>query len=126
MQMSSYRRTQRGVSLSGLLVWGVIIGVVAMLSAKVVPVVIDYFKIVQAIKAVSRDPATKGEGVADIRRSINTRFSIDNVDSVQAEDIDVTKDGNDVVLSFAYSKRIPLVANVSLLIDFDGTTAPGR
>jgi hypothetical protein len=30
------------------------------------------------------------------------------------------------VLSFAYSKRIPLVANVSLLIDFDGTTAPGR
>lgn len=124
--MSSYRRTQRGVSLSGLLVWGVIIGVVAMLSVKVVPVVIDYFKIVQAIKAVSRDPATKGAAVADIRRSINTRFGIDNVDSLQAADIDVTKEGNDVVLSFAYSKRIPLVANVSLLIDFDGTTAPGR
>lgn len=121
--MSGLKRAQRGVSLSGLLMAAVVIGVVAMLGVKVAPPVINYFKLVQAVKAVSKDPATRGGTVADIRKAIQARFIVDNIDTVQPSDVDIGKDGNDVVLSFAYSQRIPLVGNVSLLIDFEGSSS---
>ena len=36
---------QRGVTLSGLIVWGVVIALVAILGMRVVPDDIDYYKI---------------------------------------------------------------------------------
>jgi len=36
----------------------------------------------------------------------------------RAGDLEVTKEGNDIVVSVAYPKRIPLFGNVSLVIDF--------
>lgn len=116
-------RHQRGVSLSGLLVACVIIAMVAVLGMKVVPDVIEYYKTVQAIKAVSQDAAARGGTVGEIRKAYGRFATIDNIDSVKPEDLDITKEGNDIVLSFAYTKRIPLFGNVSLLIDFEGSTA---
>ena len=40
-------------------------------------------------------------------------------------ELEIGKDGGEVVISFAYAKKIPLFANVSLLIDFAASTAPG-
>ena len=37
--------------------------------------------------------------------------------------IDITKEGGKIVASFDYDKRIPLFANVSLLINYKGSTA---
>ena len=36
----------------------------------------------------------------------------------------ISRDGGETEISFAYEKRIPLAGNVSLLIDFAGTTDP--
>jgi hypothetical protein len=36
----------------------------------------------------------------------------------------ITRDGGSTEISFAYEKRIPLAGNVSLLLDFSGTTDP--
>ena len=44
---------QRGVTLSGLLIWGVIIAVVAMLGLRVAPDVIDYYKIKKIVVFLS-------------------------------------------------------------------------
>lgn len=117
------KKSQRGVTLSGLLVASVFIAMVAVLGMKVVPDVIDYYKAVKAIEAVSHDAGAKGSTVSDIRKAFDRYADIDNIDSITGADLDVTKEGNDIVLSFAYTKRIPLFGNVSLLIDFDGSTA---
>lgn len=37
--------------------------------------------------------------------------------------LEVTKDGGKIVIEFGYEKRIPLFWNVSLLIDYKGSTA---
>lgn len=121
--MGANRSLQRGVSLSGLLASAVIIGVVAVLGMKVVPDVIEYFKVMSAIKAVAGDNGLKGATVSDIRMAFQRRAIVDNIDAIGPQDIDVSKEGNDIVLSFSYSKRIPLVNRVSLVIDFEGSTA---
>lgn len=115
------KRKQAGVSLSGLLIWAVVVAVVALLGMKVTPAVIEYFQIAAAVKAVSNDPGAK-TSVAEARKSFERRQTIDDFTSVNPQDLDITKEGGDLVVSFSYEKRVHLVANVSLLISFEGSS----
>jgi hypothetical protein len=115
------RKKQAGVSISGLLVWSVVIAMIALLGMKVTPAVIEYFQIVAAVKAVSNDPGAK-TSVAEARKAFDRRSTIDDFKSITAQDLDITKDGGDLVVSFAYENRVPLFANVSLLIYFEGSS----
>lgn len=115
------KKKQRGVSLSGLLVAAVILAVVSLLGMKVVPDVIEYFQILKTVKAISGDPGVKNS-VADVRRAFDRAATIDNISSITPQDLDITKDGGNLVISFGYEKRIALFGNVSLLIDFQGSS----
>ena len=114
-------KRQRGLTLTALLVWGLIISLVAILGIRVAPEVIDYYKIKKDVKATALNSA--GKTVPEIR-SIYSRYAdVDHISTVTAADLDITKEGSTVVISFAYEKRIPLFANVSLLIDFEGSSS---
>lgn len=115
------KRKQLGVSLSGLLITSVLLAVVALFGMKLFTPVVEYLQIIKTIKAISNDPSAKGS-VADVRKSFDRRSSVDDITSIGPQDLEVTKDGNDVVISFAYEKRIPLFTNVSLVIDFQGSS----
>jgi Tfp pilus assembly major pilin PilA len=115
------KRKQAGVSLSGLLVAAFILAVVALLGMKVVPEVIEYFQIVKAVKSITSDPGPKNS-VADVRKAFDRHATIDNISSIGAQDLDITKEGGEVVVSFAYEKRVPLFGNVSLLLYFEGSS----
>lgn len=116
-------KKQRGLSLVGLVVICVLLILVALVGMKVVPEIIEYGAILKVTKATAQDPATRGASVADIRRNFAKRADIDSIKAIEASDLDISKEGNDVVISFAYSRKIPLYGPVSLLIDFEGTTA---
>lgn len=113
---------QRGVSLSGLLMWAVILVVVAVFGMKVVPAVIEYQKIVQNLKAMSSGGQLNGATVSDVRKAFDRRADVDSISAITAADLEISKDGNDVVISFAYAKKIPLAGPVSLYIDFKGSS----
>jgi len=112
---------QRGVALSGLIFWGIVVALVAMLGMKVVPSVIEYYKTLKDAKATiaSLPPSAT---VADVRKTFDNYANIDSLD-LQASDLDISKDGGQIVISFAYDKKIPLFANVSLLIEYSGSTS---
>jgi len=112
---------QRGLTLSGLLFWGIIISLVAILGIRVAPEVIDYYKIKKSVKSTALNSA--GKTVPEIRSIYGRYADVDHISTVTAADLDITKEGNDIVISFAYEKRIPLFANVSLLIDFEGSSS---
>lgn len=114
---------QRGLTLVSLIVVCVLLILVGLVVVKVAPEVIEYGAIVKDIKATAQDPATRSASVAEIRRNFDKRKSIDNVTAVSGADLDITKEGNDVVIAFSYSKKIPLTGPVSLLIDFEGSSA---
>ena len=118
-------RRQRGLSLVGLIVVGGLVVLVAITGMKVAPAVIEYFTILRNVKAMAGSGELRGATVSDVRRAFDRRTQIDEITSVSAKDIDVTKEGNEIVISFAYAKKIPLFGNVSLLIDFEGSSAPG-
>jgi Domain of unknown function (DUF4845) len=111
------RQKQRGVSIGGLLIVLFIVVFVGILSLKLIPGYIEYFKAKAAIEAIAADRSRTGS-VAEVRKAFDARATIDDIATPKAGDLEVTKEGGNVVISFSYRKEFPLFANVGLYVDF--------
>lgn len=109
------RKQQRGLSIIGLLTVLVVFIVVALFGMKVIPSFMEYRTAKAAIEAVARTGMTSP---ADVRRAFENRATIDNIVSVKPTDLEITRDGNQAVIAFAYRKEIPLFTGVGLYIDY--------
>jgi Tfp pilus assembly protein PilE len=109
---------QRGVSLSGLIVVLIMLGALSVLAMKVVP---SYFEYRSIKDAIARAKAAGGT-VVEMKSAFDKNADINNVSSVKGRDLVFSKDNGETDISFAYEKRIPLAGNVSLVIDYAGTT----
>ena len=115
------KRTQKGMGIFGMIFVLGMIAIVALLVLKLTPVYLEYFTVKKAIAAVAREGATEP---ADVRRAFDKQADIDRIEVITARDIRVSGG----TLSFAYDKKIPLFANISLYIEFEGSSkaAGGR
>ena len=111
---------QRGITLLGLIGWGVVLGLTAALGAKVVPDVIEFYKIKKVIASTANNSG--GKTVPEIRLVYEKYANIDQIESIKPLDLDIYKEGSHVVIAFSYEKRIPLFANASLVLDFQGSS----
>jgi type II secretory pathway pseudopilin PulG len=109
---------QRGMSLIGLIFVGLIVVFLLILGSKVVPAVVEYIAIERAVQKIKNEGTT----VRDIQTAFERHRTIDDITSITAADLDITKEGDKIVISYAYQKKIPILDNVSLVIDFAGTT----
>ena len=116
-------RMQKGVSLSGLIVVVVILVLVGIVAMKLVPSVVDYYSLLKIVKELSQDPAVRGGTVAEVRKAFTKRAEMDDIKAISPQDLEIRKEGSELVLSFAYKKTIPLVGNASLVMDFEGSSA---
>ena len=112
-------KQQQGISLVGLILTLGVLVFAAMLAAKVVPTVIEYSSIKKAI--VSSKQA--GKTVREIQTAFDKQADVGYFDAVKGKDLTIIKNGEDMEVSFAYSKKIPLFGPASLLMEYEGTTA---
>lgn len=111
-------RRQRGLSLVALLFVGLIVVALLVLGAKLVPAVVEYIAIERAVQKIKNEANTVGE----IRAAFDRYATIDGIKSITSRDLDITKEGDRIVISYAYTYNVPLLDNVRLVIDFSGTT----
>lgn len=116
-------KRQGGMSLIGLLLTGVAFAAVFLLGMKVVPAVAEYMAIQKVIRAIASTVDPNSVTVSEIRRDFDLRSTIDDIKTVSGADLEITKRAGKVDISVAYARRIPVVANVSLLIDFEARSA---
>ena len=109
---------QRGLSLIGLFLVGLIAVALIALGFKVVPAVVEYIAIERAVQKIKNEGTT----VREIQAAFDRHATIDDITSISSRDLDITKEGDRVVISYAYAKKVPVLDNVSLVIDFSGTT----
>ena len=111
-------KAQRGVSVTGLIVvLGVIIAV-AMLALKVVPSMLEYKSIKDAIVLAK---ATNGTP-AEMRATFDKNADINAVTTINGRDLQILKVNGETEVSFDYEQRIALFSNVALVIHYAGTT----
>ena len=101
--------------------WAIIIGAGAYVVLRVFPTVNEFLTIrstVQKIAAAS--PATVAEARVAFDRQKDVEYSIS---SISGKDLDITKQNEKVVISFAYDKEIALYGPVYLLIKYEGSSS---
>jgi Tfp pilus assembly protein PilE len=113
---------QRGISLMGLIITLGVLGFLAVMAAKLMPAYIDYFAVKKIFKSMEQ-AGDLTKPVREIRKSFDTRNTIEDVKSVKGDDLEVTKEGGETILTASWSVKVPLVANVSACLDFNVTTA---
>ncbi|MFD2368358.1 DUF4845 domain-containing protein [Pseudoduganella sp. GCM10020061] len=117
--MQASFRSQRGISLVGLIVVLAILGFAGILAAKILPAYMEYSNIKKAIA----DTKEAGGSITEMHRTYSKAREINDITAVRATDLVISKETGDTEISFAYDKVIPLVGNASLLLEFQGTTA---
>ena len=111
---------QRGVSVMGLMAALFIVIILAIFGMKLIPSFIEYRTARNGIEAISREK--QGSSVADIRKAFEARATIDDITSVKPQDLEITKEGSEIVIAFGYRKEIPLFGGVGLYIDYSAKT----
>ena len=109
---------QRGLSLIGLFLVGILVVALIALGFKVVPAVVEYIAIERAVQKIKNEGST----VRELQAAFDRHATIDDITSISSRDLDITKEGDRIVISYAYAKKVPIIDNVSLVIDFSGTT----
>ena len=120
----SMPKQQAGVSFSGFIVLAFLLIVVVLFGFKVVPAYIENAKIQHVFEEISHDAAMQGASAHDLLLSFDRRASVEGIDTVKAADIELEKgqDGRPI-LSASYSVKVRVGGNVSLLIEFQPTSA---
>lgn len=108
---------QRGVSLIGVLLLGAVGVFVLLMVFRTIPAITEYMAL-QRIVGVLATEGDNGASPAELRQSFSRRAQVDDVSSVVATDLDIVKEGNQTVIEVDYERVVPMVANVSLLIEF--------
>lgn len=111
-------RKQRGLSLSGLILALVLLGLAAVIAMQVVPAVVEY----ESIKKAALDARNSGTSAAEIQAAFTKAALAGYITSITGKDLVITRENGMYVVSFAYEKKLPLVGPASLLLEFNSTT----
>ncbi len=115
------QRRQHGLSMLGFLFVAVVVVSVALLAFRMVPSYIEYYTVQKALELAVNEP---GElNTLTIRNRVERKLNADYAEAVSAKDVDVSKVGNVITASVSWQKLLPMVANVSLLLDFNASAS---
>lgn len=114
----SPRGRQRGLTLFGLLFWGILVGFAGYLLVRTLPTLNEYFTIQRTVEKVANEqPAT----VAAARQAFDKQKELEySISSISGSDLSITKENDRVVIGFAYEKEIPVMGPVYILLKYEG------
>ncbi len=107
---------QRGMSVIGLLLLLVVIGFVALIAMKVIPMYVQYFSIKSTIESVRKEPQLAQMTPQDIQAAIQKRFDIGYVENIKANQLRIRNDRNGRVIDLVYQEERALFYGLYVLL----------
>jgi len=112
---------QRGMSLIGFLFVTAVVLIVALMAFRTIPAYIEWYTIQKALTEALGD--TNDPTLNNIRKAMDRKLSADYADAVSPKDVEIRREGNTIIAYVAWEKRLPLVYNASLLLEFEATAS---
>ncbi len=109
------KQRQQGLTFIGLLVVGGLLAFTGVIVAQIVPTYIEFMAIEKAAQK-----ASLGSTVAEVRSNFDKAAQIDDIRSIAGKDLEVGKEGDRVVVSFAYSREIHIGGPAFLVMKYQG------
>ena len=115
IQQFGQRSRQRGISFIGLIFVGAVLACAGVITAQVFPTVLEYQAVLKAA-----NKAQSGNSVAEVRSIFDKAADIDNIHTIAGKDLEVTKEGDKIVVAFAYNREIHLTGPAFLVLKYAG------
>ena len=117
MHRTASRARQRGLSFFGLIFIGLFAVAVFAIGGQSLPIFLEYTSAKKAIEKAKVETSVPG-----VRAAFDRAAAIDDIKSIRGSDLEVTKRGDKVIVSFKYSREIPLAGPAFLVYRFEAQT----
>jgi hypothetical protein len=111
-------RRQGGLSIIAFLFVAIVALIFTVVGFRVLPAYIEYFSVKSALEQSLVD-TRDFNSPAELRRAFQKRCDAGYIESVGGRDIELNKVGNSFVASLAWTRKLHLLANVYLVIEFE-------
>jgi len=111
------KKQQQGLTFVGLLVVGILLAFVGVRFAQFVPTYIEFMAVEKAVQK-----ASAGTTVAEVRGIFDRAAQIDDISSIRGADLEVSKQGDRVVVSFEYAREIHFLGPAYLVMKYSGSS----
>ena len=113
-------KLQRGMTIWGLASLLAILAFFLFLLFKLLPPYLDDLKVSTALKGLAQESDVGSMSRAEIIKSLNKRFDIDDVDFIRFDtDLIIQMRGRTKIIRIRYEAVVPMVFNISALLEFD-------
>jgi len=110
---------QRGISSAGVLLIAVLLGLFFTVGLKVGPLYVDHNLITELCQDLIDNGEANGMTVTEVRDRISSTLRINNVTDFDLNSIRMRKENGEAIITVAYEKRVPLIANLDIVATFD-------
>jgi Domain of unknown function (DUF4845) len=114
---------QNGMTFIGLVLVIVALVCIALVGAKLTPAYIEFFGVKKIIAKIASESNFNEMSKKDIIKEFDHGADIGYVTVIKGSDLAIEKGEFGNVISAEYQVTIPIVANASVLLDFNATTA---
>ena len=117
------KQRERGMTFLGIVIILLILGSALYAGIRLVPVYLEYTKVVRSLEQVRDEHAAIDTNQNLIRRSLERRWDVEDISRIGWKEIDITKTAEGYDINASYEAEEPFVANVYLLVKFDKTVS---
>ena len=110
---------QRGISSAGVLLIAVLLGLFFTVGLKVGPLYVDHNLITGLCQDLIDNGEANGMTVTEVRDRISSTLRINNVTDFDLNSIRMRKENGEAIITVAYEKWVPLIANLDIVATFD-------
>ncbi|NVO08029.1 MAG: DUF4845 domain-containing protein [Rhodoferax sp.] len=110
------KSTQRGISFIGLVFVASILAMAGVVAAQVFPTAMEFM----AVQKAAQKAALEGQTPADIRSVFDKSAAVNDIKSISGKELDISKQGDKVVVAYSYEREIHLVGPAYLTMKYEG------
>jgi hypothetical protein len=109
---------QAGVTAIGLILTLIPVGLIAYIVMRAAPAYIEAFSVGDVVNSLKKELDVREKSREEIYSMIKKRLDVNNISSVDKDDIKIQKTTNNVTVTIDYEARVPLFWNVALALSF--------
>jgi hypothetical protein len=122
MVPNATRRRQGGLTIMGFLFVAAVVVIAVMVTFRVIPAYVEYFSVKKALQE-ELSAMSDAQNVGAFRSGLGRRFNTGYVESVSPADVQVTKSGNAIVATAEWERRLHMVGNAYILLEFEASAS---
>jgi len=119
-------KRQQGLTFISLAILLGIIGFTVLLALKIGPIYLDHSKVVSTLDDLKKTTGLEDKSEAEIRDTLNKRFSMNYIDQVTQNNITILRQENYLKIAIEYEVVKNIAGNLSVLVEFNDVMEVGK